>query len=171
MRIEHDALGSRELPDDSLFGIHTLRASENFPLTPYTLPEPLILALVQVKLACARTNAALGYLDSRRASAIESACAELLSGQHRQSIVVDPLQGGAGTSANMNVNEVIANRACQLMGGKAGEQPLAEVAAEALQVSIEEIHSLLSPKKMYKLGFTTDDLPHALRHPNPHDGE
>lgn len=124
MRTEHDALGSRELPADALYGIHTLRAAENFPVSPYRLAPPLIRALAQVKLACARTNARLGYLDNRLAEAIETACLEIIGGSHQDSFITDPFQGGAGTSANMNMNEVVANRACQLLGGVPGQHSL-----------------------------------------------
>jgi aspartate ammonia-lyase len=114
-RTENDALGSRQIPADSLWGIHTLRAMENFPLAKRPIHPALIRAFGAVKLACARVNRSLGFLtDSRHAAAIEQACAEMMAGSLDSHITVDALQGGAGTSTNMNVNEVCANRALQI---------------------------------------------------------
>ncbi|HPO17266.1 MAG TPA: aspartate ammonia-lyase [Candidatus Hydrogenedentes bacterium] len=117
-RKETDLLGSRELPDDALHGIHTLRALENFPLARRQVHEELVCAYGMVKLACARTNAGLGVWkkDPAKAEAIERACLEMAEGMLTDSVKVDALQGGAGTSTNMNVNEVLANRALELLG-------------------------------------------------------
>ena len=101
---------------DSPHGIHTARAVENFPLCGRPVHPALARALGAVKLAAARTNRALGHLDAETADAIEGACLELLDGRLAPAIVVDALQGGAGTSANMNVNEVLANRALDRLG-------------------------------------------------------
>ncbi len=121
-RMEHDSLGQRTLPADSLYGIHTLRARENFALSGRRCHPELIHAYGQVKLACARVNGALGcWPDAPKATAIERACGELASGLLDAHIVVDALQGGAGTSLNMNVNEVLANRALFLCGRAAGD--------------------------------------------------
>ncbi|WP_319237780.1 aspartate ammonia-lyase [uncultured Propionivibrio sp.] len=120
MRTETDSLGPFELPQDALYGIHTARARENFCLSGQPCHPGLIRAVALVKLACARTNAALGYLDAEVAQAIAQAANELADGQHREAVIVDALQGGAGTSLNMNVNEVIANRAEELLGGRRG---------------------------------------------------
>ncbi|MFV0347059.1 MAG: aspartate ammonia-lyase, partial [Halodesulfovibrio sp.] len=119
-RTEQDQFGSLEIPADALYGIHTARAVANFPLSGYRLPAVFIRAYAQVKLACVRTNASLGYLSLPMAQALETACKELADGRHHDQIVVDAFQGGAGTSTNMNFNEVIANRAATLMGQVAG---------------------------------------------------
>ncbi|WP_034643981.1 aspartate ammonia-lyase [Desulfovibrio inopinatus] len=115
-RSEHDALGCVEIPANALYGIHTARATANFPLSGLRLPAVLIRAYAEVKLACARTNLALGYLPTDIAQAIDTACREVIRGEHHDAIVVDAFQGGAGTSTNMNINEVLANRAGALLG-------------------------------------------------------
>jgi aspartate ammonia-lyase len=116
-RLEHDALGSLEVPSQALHGIHTERALENFPLLGRPVHPALVRAFGAVKLAALRTNRALGWFpDAARAEAMERACRELLDGLLVDAVVVDALQGGAGTSTNMNVNEVLANRALQLLG-------------------------------------------------------
>ena len=119
-RTESDLLGQRQVPADALHGIHTLRAQENFPLAGRPVHRALVHAYGAVKLACARTNHALGYLDDDVARVICTACSDMHAGDLDDHIVVDALQGGAGTSTNMNVNEVIANRALQLMGRPPG---------------------------------------------------
>ena len=119
-RTEQDQFGSLEIPADALYGIHTARAVANFPLSGYRLPAVFIRAYAQVKLACVRTNASLGYLSLPMAQALETACKELADGSHHDHIVVDAFQGGAGTSTNMNFNEVIANRAAMLIVQVAG---------------------------------------------------
>ena len=120
-RVETDLLGSLQIPADVLWGIHTARAIENFPLSGQSIHPELIKAYGEVKLACAQTNNQLGFwADTKKADAIEKACFELSQGVLNEHIKVDALQGGAGTSTNMNVNEVIANRALQLMDEKPG---------------------------------------------------
>jgi aspartate ammonia-lyase len=121
-RTEHDLLGAREIPDEKLWGIHTSRALENFQLSGRPVHPELIKAFGAVKLACFRVNRSLGYFaDDRKANALEQACTELSEGLLSGGIVVDALQGGAGTSTNMNVNEVIANRALEIAGHKHGD--------------------------------------------------
>ena len=120
-RTEHDFLGEMSIPVDSYWGIHTARALENFQLCRHVVPSSLILALAMVKQACCKSNAELGYLDQKRATAIEIACDEIIEGKLADQFPLDALQGGAGTSTNMNVNEVIANRACELMGSHKGD--------------------------------------------------
>jgi aspartate ammonia-lyase len=117
-RIEEDHLGKRALPVEARYGIHTVRALENFPLAGRAVHPALALAFGDVKLACAMTNRALGTWagDEAKADAIEQACRELGEGVLSDAIVVDALQGGAGTSTNMNVNEVLANRALEILG-------------------------------------------------------
>jgi aspartate ammonia-lyase len=122
-RTEHDLLGTREVPADALYGVQTLRAMENFPITGTPLREfpVLIEALGAVKEAAALANAESGLLDQTRADVIVRAAQELRAGRHHEHFVVDMLQGGAGTSTNMNANEVIANRALELLGKERGD--------------------------------------------------
>ncbi len=120
-RTEHDGLGEKNVPADALYGIHSQRAVENFPISGRSVASSLIAAYGSVKLACAQVNKNLGYLDEERYSVLAQACAELQAGQLDEHIVVDALQGGAGTSTNMNVNEVLANRSLQL-----AQRPLAD---------------------------------------------
>ncbi len=122
MRLESDQLGQKEIPANALYGIHTARAIENFPISGTKVHPELIIAYGEVKLACSQTNGQLGFWkDTQKANAIEKACSEMAQGLLNEHILVDALQGGAGTSTNMNVNEVIANRALQLMGKPLGE--------------------------------------------------
>ncbi|MCX8562845.1 aspartate ammonia-lyase [Mycolicibacterium mucogenicum] len=122
-RIEHDLLGAKEVPAQAYWGVHTARAVENFPITGTTIGryEHLICALAVVKQAAARTNADLGLLSDERAAAIDQACNEIRAGQWADQFIVDVIQGGAGTSTNMNANEVIGNRALQIMGHDIGQ--------------------------------------------------
>jgi aspartate ammonia-lyase len=122
-RVEHDLLGTRQVPADAYWGIHTLRALENFPITGQTIGTypALVKALALVKLAAAHANYELGALDGERHAAIVAACREILAGHLHEEFVVDVIQGGAGTSTNMNANEVIANRALELMGHAKGD--------------------------------------------------
>ncbi|MGD9930070.1 MAG: aspartate ammonia-lyase [Mangrovibacterium sp.] len=120
-RIETDFLGTKEIPADALYGIHTARALENFSLTGRPVNRELVKAYGWVKLACAQINRELGYFeDNEKADAIERACREMAGGFLTDWVLVDALQGGAGTSTNMNVNEVIANRALQILGKEPG---------------------------------------------------
>jgi aspartate ammonia-lyase len=122
-REEHDLLGDRQVPDDALYGIQTLRAVENFPITGVALREfpTLINALAIVKEAAALANQDLGLLPPELAEVIVRAAQEIRAGRHHEHFLVDMIQGGAGTSTNMNANEVIANRALELMGRRRGE--------------------------------------------------
>ena len=122
-RTEHDLLGEREVPTDKYYGIHTLRALENFPITGTSIQSypGLIQGLAFVKEACALANLELGLLDKKRADAIMSACQEIRAGKLHSHFVVDVIQGGAGTSTNMNANEVIANRALEILGFSRGD--------------------------------------------------
>ena len=121
MRKEKDLLGEMEIPADALYGIHTARAMENFPLAERAVHKKLISAFGAVKLACAKTNHELKNWDEKKYSAIAHACEEMISGKLDEHIKVDALQGGAGTSTNMNVNEVLANRALVILGKSAGD--------------------------------------------------
>lgn len=147
-RIEHDLIGDRELPDDVYYGVHTLRALENFPITgaPIHVYPDLINALASIKKAAALANCELGLLDAPRCRAITAACDEVLAGQWHEHFVVDVIQGGAGTSTNMNANEVIANRGLELMGHRKGE------------------FGYLHPNEHVNMGQSTNDVyPSALR--------
>jgi aspartate ammonia-lyase len=147
-RTEHDLLGAREVPAQAYYGVHTLRAVENFPIsgTSIAIYPDLIKALACIKEAAARANHDLGLLDAERADAIVRACRELREGQLHEQFVVDVIQGGAGTSTNMNANEVIANRALELLGHARGE------------------YQHLNPNDHVNLGQSTNDVyPTALK--------
>lgn len=122
-RREHDLLGDRDVPASAYYGIHTLRAVENFPIsgTPISAWPDLVTALACIKEAAAETNHQLGLLDAARRDAIVAACREVRGGALIHEFVVDVIQGGAGTSTNMNANEVIANRGLELMGFAKGD--------------------------------------------------
>jgi aspartate ammonia-lyase len=121
VRIEKDFLGSKEVPMDAYYGIQTLRAMENFPITGYRIHEELIKALAIVKKAAALANMDVQRLDPEIGNAIIKATDEIIEGKWHDHFIVDPIQGGAGTSINMNANEVIANRALELLGHEKGE--------------------------------------------------
>ena len=122
-RSEHDLIGDRDIPVDAYWGVHTLRAKENFDITGTSLTgnPHLIAALARVKQAAARANHELGLLDAERAAAIDQACEKIAAGALHEQFIIDPIQGGAGTSTNMNANEVIANLALEIMGHAKGE--------------------------------------------------
>jgi aspartate ammonia-lyase len=124
MRIEHDLLGERQVPDEYYYGIHTVRALENFNLSGKPIHEELVKALAVVKKAAAQANEGAGLLEKKVSRAIQEACDEISADKLMENFVVDSLQGGAGTSANMNINEVVANRAIEILGGKKGEYEL-----------------------------------------------
>jgi len=147
-RMEHDLLGDRQVPADAYYGVHTLRAVENFPITgtPISIYPELIKALASIKQAEALANCELGLLDKERCAAINDACKELLDGKLHEQFVVDVIQGGAGTSTNMNANEVIANRALELLGHRKGE------------------YQYLHPNEQVNIGQSTNDVyPSALK--------
>ena len=146
-RTEHDLLGSLQLPAAALYGLHTARALENFPLSGQPVHAALVEAYGWVKLACVLTNRELGmWPDAAKADALERACRELAEGRLTEHILVDRLQGGAGTSTNMNVNEVLANRALQFLGAEPG------------------CYDLISPNDDVNLHQSTNDTyPTALR--------
>ena len=130
-RIEKDLLGEEKIPADVYWGIHTLRAARNFVISKYPVNSSLIRALAAVKKSCCLANAELGYLEARKAGAITQACDEVMEGKLQDQFPLDALQGGAGTSTNMNMNEVIANRAIEILGGEKGDyrivNPIEEV--------------------------------------------
>ena len=148
LRLEHDLLGDYEVPDDVYYGVHTARALENFSITgiPISRYPELIVALACVKLAAARANQRLGLLDAERTGAIVTACEEIRAGRWHDQFVVDVIQGGAGTSTNMNANEVIANRGLELLGHRRGD------------------YARLHPLEHVNLGQSTNDVyPTALK--------
>ncbi len=120
-RTERDPLGELRVPADAYYGVQTQRAVENFPISGMTAPPELVTATVQIKKAAAEANRVLGRLDSTIADAIVAAADEVLAGRLRDQFVVDVYQAGAGTSHNMNVNEVLANRAAEILGARRGD--------------------------------------------------
>lgn len=148
IRLEHDLLGEREVPAERYFGIQTLRATENFAITgiPISHYPRLIRSLAYIKKAAALANQELGLLDPQLADAIARACDDLLAGNLLEEFVVDVIQGGAGTSTNMNANEVIANRALELLGYEKGR------------------YEILHPLNHVNMSQSTNDVyPTALR--------
>jgi aspartate ammonia-lyase len=121
-RLEHDLLGEKNVPAEAYYGIQTLRAKENFPITnmPISHYTDLIIALAQIKQASARSNRDVGLMDNTISDAIDQACEQIIHYKYHVHFVVDIFQGGAGTSTNMNANEVIANRALEILGYEKG---------------------------------------------------
>jgi aspartate ammonia-lyase len=124
VRVEKDSLGPREVPAEAYFGIQSLRARENFPVSGLRAARPLLRAYGELKRACARANIELGVLDAERGRAIEQAAREVAEGRFDDQFVVDVFQAGAGTSLHMNVNEVLANRALEVRGEPRGRYDL-----------------------------------------------
>ena len=119
-RIEKDALGKKEVPKEALYGIHTQRAKENFQISGKTLPLEIFYAIAEIKIAAANANYGLKLLNNKKRNTIIKAAKEILKGKHDKEFVIDAFQAGAGTSTHMNINEVIANRALQLLKRKKG---------------------------------------------------
>jgi len=146
VRVEHDPLGEHTVPSDAYYGIQTARAVENFPISGLHAPADLVTATVLIKKAAARANVELGRLETRVGEAIIKAADEIVSGALRDQFIVDIYQAGAGTSHNMNVNEVLANRASELLGGARGE------------------YRLVHPNDHVNMGQSTNDVfPSATR--------
>src|SRR5713101_2533617 len=124
VRVEKDTLGERQIPGEAYYGVQTHRAIENFPISGLKPKAAYVDATVHIKKAAATVNEALGLLEAKKAKAIVQASDEILSGKLREWFVVDVYQAGAGTSHNMNTNEVIANRAIELLGGTKGDYTL-----------------------------------------------
>ena len=120
-RMEQDSIGEKRIPKEAYYGVQSLRAMENFSITGRHLHPEMINSLARLKKACAMANGAAGVMDMKVATAIEQACDLILDGRFHDQFIVDPIQGGAGTSINMNANEVIANIAIELMGGTKGD--------------------------------------------------
>ncbi|MBW5422785.1 aspartate ammonia-lyase [Streptomyces sp. BG9H] len=174
LRREHDLLGERDFPADAYWGIHSLRATENFPITgiPISVYPQLIDALAAVKEAAARANEELGLLPKAKADAIAAACREIRAGHLHDQFVVDVIQGGAGTSTNMNANEVVANRALELLGHPKGayehlhpnedvnlSQSTNDVYPTAVKVAtISAVHGLLRAMSVVQDAFAAKAL-------------
>ena len=139
-RSEHDSIGNRNLPKDAYYGVQSLRAAENFHITGLTMHPELINSITEIKKAAAITNLEIGLLDKQVADAIIKACDEIITGEFHEEFIVDPIQGGAGTSLNMNANEVIANRAIEILGGNKGD------------------YSLVNPNDHVNCGQSTNDV-------------
>ncbi len=139
-RVEHDSIGSKEVPEDVYYGVQSLRAAENFHITGLTMHPEIINSLACIKKAAAITNCEIGLLEKKKASAIPKACDAILAGRFYRDFIVDPIQGGAGTSLNMNANEVIANRAIELLGGQKGD------------------YSIINPNDDVNCGQSTNDV-------------
>ena len=120
-RIEHDSIGEKEVPIDAYYGVQSLRAQENFKISGKKVHPEFIKAIVEVKKAAAIANGAANVIDKKIANAMSQACDEILSGKLLKHFIVDAIQGGAGTSLNMNANEVISNRAIEILGGEKGD--------------------------------------------------
>lgn len=120
-RVESDSIGSKQVPKDAYYGVQSLRAKENFNITGHKLHPEFINSLAQIKKAAAIANSQAGVLDKGVEKAIIQACDEIVDGKLHDQFITDAIQGGAGTSANMNVNEVVANRAIEILGGEKGD--------------------------------------------------
>jgi aspartate ammonia-lyase len=119
-RIESDSIGEKEILADAYYGINAVRGAENFGITGRTIHKELVIALAQVKKACAISNFEAGIMTEEVKDAIVQASEEIIEGKLHDQFICDPIQGGAGTTANMNANEVIANRANEILGGELG---------------------------------------------------
>ena len=120
-RVEKDSIGVKDIPEEVYYGVQTLRAAENFHITGLNMHPEIINSLAYIKKASAITNCEVGILEKKKAQAIVQACDEIIEGKFHDDFIVDPIQGGAGTSLNMNAKEVIANRAIEILGGKKGD--------------------------------------------------
>lgn len=138
-RIEKDFLGEKEVPKNAYYGVQTMRAVTNFPITGYNIDPSLIEAIAIVKKSAAQANIANGQLDETKGKAIIRAAEEIIDGQLHDQFLVDPIQGGAGTSVNMNANEVIANRALEILGEEKGS------------------YSIISPNTHVNMSQSTND--------------
>lgn len=167
MRVEVDSLGEVRIPDEALWGAQTQRAVENFPVSGLRQPADYIVASALVKRAAAEVNMALGQLDERRGRAIVAAAQEIIEGRWHEHFVVDPFQAGAGTSHNMNTNEVIANLANEFLGGRRGEyvpvHPNDHVnMAQSTNDVIPTVMRVTALVKLQRLSPVLDDLVAAL---------
>ncbi len=139
-RTERDSIGEKQIPADVYYGVQSLRARENFRITGLNMHPEIIRSMAFIKKAAAITNCEIGVLEKNKAGAIVRACEEIIAGRFHEEFIVDPIQGGAGTSLNMNANEVIANRAIELLGGKKGD------------------YSIIDPNDDVNCGQSTNDV-------------
>ncbi|MDD5583360.1 MAG: aspartate ammonia-lyase [Candidatus Marinimicrobia bacterium] len=163
-RKEHDLLGERDVPDEVLYGIQTLRALENFPISRISINKipTFIKSLAMVKKAAALANYDIGKLSDPPAKAIIQACDEIIDGNHHEAFVVDVFQGGAGTSTNMNANEVIANRALEILGHKRGEY---QYCHPNNHVNLSQSTNDVYPTALrIALRFSLQNLTYAMKH-------
>ena len=124
MRIEKDTMGEMKVPDDSYYGAQTQRAFQNFQVSDLKIPRPMIASIAMIKRSASIVNHKLGFFDSKIKDAIVRACDEVIQGKFDNQFIVDIYQTGSGTSSNMNANEIIANRACEILSGKKGDKSL-----------------------------------------------
>ncbi|HBM74946.1 MAG TPA: aspartate ammonia-lyase [Clostridiaceae bacterium] len=139
-RMESDSIGTRQVPVDAYYGVQTLRASENFNITGHRMHKEFIKSLAQIKKAAAIANTKAGLLNKKIGDAVIKACDEIIQGNLHDQFIIDPIQGGAGTSANMNANEVIANRAIEILDGQKGD------------------YSIVHPNDHVNMGQSTNDV-------------
>lgn len=139
-RTEKDSIGQKDIPSDVYYGVESLRAKENFRITGLNMHPQIVNSMALIKKAAAITNCEIGLLEKEKANAIVAACDEIISGKLRRFFIVDPIQGGAGTSLNMNANEVIANRAIEILGGEKGD------------------YAIVHPNDDVNLGQSTNDV-------------
>lgn len=139
-RLENDSIGEKQVPKDAYYGVQSLRAAENFKITGLRIHKEFIKSLAQIKKAAAISNYEVGLLDKNIEEAIIKACDEIINGKLHDEFIVDPIQGGAGTSMNMNANEVIANRAIEILGGEKGD------------------YSIVNPNDHVNYGQSTNDV-------------
>lgn len=139
-RMEKDSIGEMDVPGEVYYGVQSMRAAENFRITGLSMHPEIIVSLAYIKKAAAITNCEVGTLDRKLGEAIVQACDEIIGGKLHEQFIVDPIQGGAGTSLNMNANEVIANRANEILGGKKGD------------------YSIVNPNDHVNCGQSTNDV-------------
>ena len=139
-RLEEDSIGIKDIPADVYYGVQSLRGFENFRITGFSIHPEFVNSLAYIKKASALCNGELGLLEEPIVKAISQACDEILSGKFHDGFIVDPIQGGAGTSRNMNANEVIANRAIEILGGTKGD------------------YSVVHPNNHVNFGQSTNDV-------------
>ena len=120
-RIESDSIGEKQVPASAYYGVQSMRAEENFRISGKRVHPELVRAITEVKKAAAITNRDVGVIEARIADAMIEACDDILAGKLLDNFIVDAVQGGAGTSLNMNSNEVVANRAIEILGGTKGD--------------------------------------------------
>lgn len=139
-RIESDSIGEKKVPKSAYYGINTLRAADNFKITGLKIHEEFIKSIVEIKKAAAITNEGIGLLGEHIKETIVKACDEIIEGKFKDQFITDPIQGGAGTSINMNVNEVVSNRSIELLGGEKGN------------------YNIVNPNDHVNMGQSTNDV-------------